>query len=70
MRWNRKLGKAAVYFNPEACIWLKQKTREYQLRLQAAKAKFYGMNFHEISRDEAERLHPLVDYDGGAMHHV
>ena len=22
------------------------------------------MNFHEISRDEAERLHPLVDYDG------
>ncbi|MDS9947402.1 MAG: FAD-dependent oxidoreductase, partial [Planktomarina sp.] len=22
------------------------------------------MNFHEVSRDEAERLHPLVNYDG------
>ena len=38
--------------------------REHQLRLQAAKAKLYGMNFHESDRDEAERLHPLVNYDG------
>jgi dimethylglycine dehydrogenase len=34
------------------------------LRLQEAKARRYGMNFHEVSRDEAERLHPLVDFDG------
>ncbi|MDQ2092732.1 FAD-dependent oxidoreductase [Rhodobacteraceae bacterium 10Alg 79] len=38
--------------------------REHQLRLQAAKAKLYGMKFHEITRDEAERLHPLVNFDG------
>ncbi|MEM8731483.1 MAG: FAD-dependent oxidoreductase, partial [Pseudomonadota bacterium] len=38
--------------------------REHQLRLQAAKARLYGMNFHEVSRAEAEALHPLVDYDG------
>lgn len=38
--------------------------REYQLRLQAAKARYYQLDFHEISRDEAERLHPLVDFDG------
>ena len=29
-----------------------------------AKARRYKMNFHEVSRDEAERLHPLVDFDG------
>ncbi|MGV6848956.1 MAG: GcvT family protein [Marinibacterium sp.] len=38
--------------------------REHQLRLQAAKARLYGMEFHEVSRDEAERLHPLADFDG------
>jgi dimethylglycine dehydrogenase len=38
--------------------------REHQLRLQAAKARYYGMHFHEVSRDEAERLHPLIDLDG------
>ena len=38
--------------------------REDQLRLQAAKARLYGMNFHEISLDEAKELHPLVNYDG------
>ena len=34
------------------------------VRLQAAKAKYYGLNFYEVTRDEAEALHPLVDYDG------
>ena len=34
------------------------------MRLQAAKAKYYGMDFYEVSRDEAERLHPLVNFDG------
>ncbi len=38
--------------------------REHQLRLQAAKARLYGMGFHEVTRDEAERLHPLADFDG------
>ena len=33
-----------------------------QADLQAAKAKLYGMNFHEVSRHEAERLHPLVNF--------
>lgn len=38
--------------------------REHQLRLQEARARYYKMNFHEVSRDEAERLHPLVNFDG------
>jgi glycine/D-amino acid oxidase-like deaminating enzyme len=37
---------------------------EHQLRLQAEKAKRYGMNFHEVNRTEAEKMHPLADFDG------
>ena len=51
-------------FQPGSLYLAQTENREHQLRLQAAKAKFYGMNFHEVSRDEAERLHPLVNYDG------
>lgn len=39
-------------------------TRAHRLRLQAAKAKLHGMNFDGITRDEADRLHPLVDFGG------
>jgi len=50
---------------PARIIVLAQtEAREHQLRLQAAKAKYYGLQFHEVTRDEAERLHPLVNYDG------
>ena len=32
--------------------------------MQAAKAKLYNMNFSEITREQAEELHPLVNFDG------
>ncbi|MBB3770370.1 dimethylglycine dehydrogenase [Angulomicrobium tetraedrale] len=51
-------------FQPGSLYLAQTEAREHQLRLQAAKARRYGMNFHEVSRDEAERLHPLVDFDG------
>ena len=51
-------------FQPGSLYLAQTEAREHQLRLQAAKARRYGMNFHEVGRDEAERLHPLVDYDG------
>ena len=57
-------GQSCGVFQPGSLYLAQTEAREHQLRLQAAKAKFYGMNFHEVSRDEAERLHPLVDYDG------
>ena len=57
-------GQGCGVFQPGSLYLAQTENREHQLRLQAAKAKFYGMNFHEVSRDEAERLHPLVDYDG------
>ncbi|SMX35794.1 GcvT family protein [Maliponia aquimaris] len=57
-------GQSCGVFQPGSLYLAQTQNREHQLRLQAAKAKLYGMNFHEVSRDEAERLHPLVDFDG------
>lgn len=57
-------GQSCGVFQPGSLYLAQTQAREHQLRLQAAKAKLYGMNFYEITRDEAERLHPLVDFDG------
>lgn len=57
-------GQSCGVFQPGSLYLAQTENREHQLKLQAAKAKLYGMNFHEISRDEAERLHPLVNFDG------
>jgi dimethylglycine dehydrogenase len=57
-------GQSCGVFQPGSLYLAQTEEREAQLRLQEAKARRYGMNFHEVSRDEAERLHPLVDYDG------
>jgi dimethylglycine dehydrogenase len=57
-------GQGCGVFQPGSLYLAQTEAREQQLRLQAAKAKLYGMNFHEIDRAEAERLHPLVNFDG------
>ena len=57
-------GQSCGVFQPGSLYLAQTEAREHQLRLQAAKAKYYGLNFHEVDRNEAERLHPLVDYDG------
>ncbi len=60
----QETGQSCGVFQPGSLYLAQTEAREHQLRLQAAKAKLYGMNFHEVDRAEAERLHPLVDYDG------
>jgi dimethylglycine dehydrogenase len=57
-------GQSCGVFQAGSLYLAQTEAREHQLRLQEAKARLYGMNFHEVSRDEAERLHPLVDFDG------
>jgi len=57
-------GQSCGVFQPGSLYLAQTEDREHQLRLQEAKARRYGMNFHEVSRAEAERLHPLVNYDG------
>ncbi len=57
-------GQSCGVFQPGSLYLAQTEEREHQLRLQAAKAKLYGMNFYEISIEEAQRLNPLVNYDG------
>ncbi|WP_413718754.1 GcvT family protein [Silicimonas sp. MF1-12-2] len=57
-------GQSCGVFQPGSLYLAQTEDREHQLRLQEAKARRYGMNFYEVTRDEAERLHPLVDFDG------
>ena len=57
-------GQGCGIFQPGSLYLAQTGAREHQLRLQAAKARYYKMDFYEIGRDEAERLHPLVDFDG------
>jgi dimethylglycine dehydrogenase len=68
MRLYRELeaetGQGCGVFQPGSLYLAQSEAREHQLRLQAAKAKRYSMNFYEVNRDEAERLHPLADFAG------
>ncbi len=57
-------GQSCGVFQPGSLYLAQTEEREHQLRLQAAKAKLYGMNFYEISIEEAKELHPMVNYDG------
>ena len=57
-------GQGCGVYQPGSLYLAQTEAREHQLRLQEAKARLYQMRFHEVSRDEAERLHPLVDFDG------
>jgi dimethylglycine dehydrogenase len=57
-------GQGCGIFQPGSLYLAQTEAREHQLRLQEAKARRYGINFYGIDRAEAERLHPLVDFDG------
>ncbi|MEQ6203792.1 FAD-dependent oxidoreductase [Sulfitobacter sp. HNIBRBA2951] len=57
-------GKSCGVFQPGSLYLAQTEAREHQLRLQAAKAAYYGLPFREVDRAEAEALHPLVNYDG------
>jgi dimethylglycine dehydrogenase len=60
----QETGQGCGVFQPGSLYLAQTEAREHQLRLQAAKARRYGMNFGEISRAEAENLHPLANFDG------
>ncbi len=56
-------GQGCGVFQSGSLYLAQTEDREHQLRLQEAKAKFYGLNFHEISREQAMELHPLAQFD-------
>ena len=57
-------GQSCGVFQPGSLYLAQTEERVHQLRLQAAKAKLYGMNFYEISIEEAKKLNPMVNYGG------
>ncbi len=59
----RETGQGCGIFQPGALYLAQTRDREHQLRIQAAKARYFQVEFHELSRDEAERLHPLANFD-------
>src|SRR4051812_33608174 len=56
MRLYRELeaetGQSCGVFQPGSLYLAQTEQREHQLRIQAAKAKRYGMNFYEVGRAE------------------
>ncbi len=60
----RETGQDCGIHQPGMLYLAQTPDREHQLRLQVAKAKYFDVEFHEVSRREAEALHPLVDFDG------
>ncbi|SDX29070.1 dimethylglycine dehydrogenase [Ruegeria halocynthiae] len=59
----KETGQGCGVFQSGSLYLAQTKDREHQLRLQEAKAKFYGLNFHEVSREQAWELHPLAQFD-------
>jgi dimethylglycine dehydrogenase len=59
----KETGQGCGVFQPGSLYLAQTEVREQQLRLQAAKAKRYGIDFHEVTRTEAEKLHPLANFD-------
>ncbi|WP_170439075.1 GcvT family protein [Ruegeria arenilitoris] len=59
----KETGQGCGVFQPGSLYLAQTEAREHQLRLQEAKARFYGLNFHEISREQAMELHPLAQFD-------
>lgn len=60
----KETGQSCGIFQQGSLYLAQTEQREHQLRIQAAKARRYGMRFHEVSRSEAEKLHPFVNFDG------
>ncbi|MDW3119398.1 MAG: FAD-dependent oxidoreductase [Roseovarius pacificus] len=63
-RLEEETGQSCGVFQPGSLYLAQTEAREHQLRLQAAKADLYGMKFSEIGREQAQELHPLVNFDG------
>jgi dimethylglycine dehydrogenase len=57
-------GQGCGIFQPGALYLAQTEAREHQLRLQAAKARSFGVDFAEVSIDQAREMHPLVNFDG------
>lgn len=56
-------GQSCGIIQPGSLYLAQTADREHQLRLQAAKAKYFDVGFYELSREEAAEKHPLLNLD-------
>ncbi|MCU9836362.1 FAD-dependent oxidoreductase [Ruegeria sp. WL0004] len=59
----KETGQGCGLFQAGSLYLAQTEAREHQLRLQEAKARYYGLNFYEIDKDRAKELHPLAQFD-------
>ncbi|WP_166416676.1 GcvT family protein [Cochlodiniinecator piscidefendens] len=59
----KETSQGCGVFQPGSLYLAQTEAREHQLRLQEAKGRFYGLNFHEVSHEQAKELHPLANFD-------
>ena len=57
-------GQSCGVYQPGSLYLAQTADREHQLRSQAAKARYFGFDFDELSIAEASELHPMVDFSG------
>jgi len=57
-------GQGCGVFQPGSLYLAQTEQREHQLRIQAAKAKYFKTDFYELSIEEAKIKNPLVNYEG------
>lgn len=57
-------GQGCGVFQPGSLYLAQTEQREHQLRIQAAKARYFEAEFYELTREEAAEKNPLVNFDG------
>tara|TARA_R110002096_G_scaffold22170_6_gene71528 strand:- start:1504 stop:3924 length:2421 start_codon:yes stop_codon:yes gene_type:complete len=57
-------GQGCGVFQPGSLYLAQTEQREHQLRIQAAKARYFDAEFYELTIDEAREKNPLVNFDG------
>ena len=60
----KETGQGCGIFQPGALYLAQTEEREHQLRIQAAKAKYFGVDFYELSIEEALKKNPLINFEG------
>lgn len=59
----KETGQGCGVFQPGSLYLAQTAEREHQLRLQEAKARLFGLDFYEVSREQAKEMHPLAQFD-------
>ena len=60
----KETDQSCGVYQPGSIYLAQTKEREHQLKIQAAKGRYFGIDFHEISAADVKELNPLVNMEG------